>query len=222
LTRVVAIVAIAASAALLAAPPAGAAGPVQVGGATTPSVVAISGSSVGAFSFVTDYGVPGTCRSTAITGELYPGTPVVDNAEIGEVRGWTSDACTLTGLNYAVTLRLEPGTAAWRLVVDGTPSTGGVVALELRGVTFELRSTGQVSSGWRSRLSGSLHGTFDPTAQRLSFSAVPGVFPLNVTALTSAGIPTDSTFFGQIYTGDRVQVSGAIALHTGGLGPISY
>jgi hypothetical protein len=208
--------AMATTALMVAAPAAMAAGPLTVGGSATPAgAVAITATNVGSFSFVTDYGVPATCTTATIAGSINRGTAVVDNAVIGKISSLTFSGCTATALNYPVTIT-KTGTD-WNLVVDGTPASGAVANLEITGVSAQMRSTGSAPYACDlTAASSSVPGSFNPATQRLSVNAVSGVFPL---ALTAAG---GVTCGGQIYTGDRAQMSGVFAVSTGGAGAINY
>ncbi|WP_122818723.1 hypothetical protein [Nocardioides pantholopis] len=211
--------ALASTALMVAAPAAMAAGPLTVGGATTPSVVAITASNVGSFTFATDYDVPATCTTATVGGEIYPGTAVVDNAKIGEIQSLTFSGCTATGLNYPVTIT-KTGSVDWDLIVDGTPASGATADLEITNVSAQMRSTGSApyvcDLAAATAAGSSVPGSFDPTTQRLSIASAAGAFPLDLTA--AGGV----TCGGQIFTGDRAQMAGTFAVSTGGAGSINY
>lgn len=212
--------AMATTAVMLAAPAAMAAGPLTIGGSATPAgAVAITATNVGNFSFVTDYGVPATCTTATISGSINRGTSVVNNAVIGKISSLTFSGCTATALNYPVTIT-KTGSVDWDLVVDGTPASGATANLKITNVSAQMRSTGSapyacdVAAATPS--GGSVAGSFNPSTQRLSVTAVSGVYPLN---LDPAGT---SSCGGQIYDGDKAQMSGVFAVSTGGAGSINY
>lgn len=218
--KLLAVLTSAVGAVLLAAAPA-AAGPLSTGGVTAPAVVPITATSIGSTIFYTDYGVRTSCSRLSIEGEMRQGTPVVARATIGTIHAVTFGGCTTLGAQgYPVTIQKPAGTPDWTIVVAQTPAPGAPVDLQLHDVALRMHSTGTPPYACDLTMStgaiGSVAMRFDPATQRLTGSAVAGVFPLSI------DVPTGITCGGQFFTGDQSNAAGTLAVSTGGLGTIGY
>lgn len=222
-----------AAATMLIAPAAFAANVVSVNGVTSGPNVSASGTNVGTITFVTDYGITTTCNASAVTGYVTPGASTVAGTKIGAISTQSFSSCTVDGgLPVVVEKNTNAGAPAeWGIYVTSTPAKGQNVAnIEIRGVSAKLHSTTPVTpttaNRWNCDLGATataIPGTFNQSTQRLAFTTAAGAYPLNLTAYNGLGTKTalgssTGTCAGQIYTGDKANMSGVFNLTTVGTG----
>lgn len=169
-----------------------------------------------------DYAVPGACSTSVSGGYVKRGVTVAANAKIGAITSMTLSGCTMTALGFPVTITKQ-GTPEWGIFATTTPTAGlSSFPVEIRGIAADIRSTGSVPLVGELGLTGTLAGTFNQVNQTLTIYPAPSMtYPLLVVAYTGAGTRTLSgsgTFAGQVYTGDRFQMTGSFRLSTGVVG----
>lgn len=222
--------AFAAVALALGAPAAYASSVLSVDGtASPPADVAVAaplvtGTVVG---FLTDFAVPATCTSSTTGGYVKRGAAVVAGAKIGAITSMSLGGCTMTGLGYPVLIS-KAGATEWGIFATATPSsaTAATVPVEIRNLQGSWTSTGARPYPCEVEFTGTIRGSFNQNTQVLSIApATSSTYSMALTVLNGSGGPMPSGqggCLGQMYTGDRMQMTGSFQLSTPGTGGIHF
>lgn len=216
-----------AAAVLAIAPAAFAANVLKVDGLTTVADVPVSGPLVTGttIGFKTDYNVPATCSASAAGGYVKRGVTVGLGTKIGAITSLTFSSCTATTLGFPVTIA-KKGATEWGIFATAAPTskTQATIPVEIRGVVAQMRSTGATPLTCELEATGTVAGTFNQNTQVLAITpATTTTYTLPIVAHNGAGTKTPQpsgvgTCGGQIYTGDRAQMTGSFQLSTGVVG----
>lgn len=221
---------IAATSLSIVAPSAYATAVLKVDGLTSPpadvTVTAplVAGTTI---SFETDYNVPATCSTSAMSGYVKRGATVAVGAQIGAITSMAFTSCTMTSLNYPLSIS-KMGAAEWGIFATSTPASSAVatIPVEIRDVAGYWRGTGTPPLSCEFGFTGSLTGVFNQNTQVLSIvPATSTTYPTLIEVFNGAGTKTPApvdtgTCMGQMYTGDRMQLTGSFQLATPGVGGI--
>lgn len=211
---------------LLVASTAAMAGPptyITVNGISSPSAAAdVNGASSGTIGFLTDYGVPVSCSTSALTAKAYRGALVAATNPIGRITGMTGSSCIATALNFPVTVAMNPGD--WDIKVKTVPAAAGQpIPVEVKNVSITFGSSGGPCHFSAAAGSAGVPATLTPgpiggNDARIIFTPSTG-YPLVIS--TPSG---SATCGGQVYPGDLMNVAGTYNLTTTGAitGPISH
>lgn len=221
---------------MLIAPAAFAANTLSVDGTTSPvGDVAVSGVNKGTLNFETDYAVPASCTTAAVTGTVRRGAAVATGTTIGKISNLTFTDCEATDLEYGVIIEKDnnAGAAAvWDIVAEETPAKNQrYVDISIRNIGVKMHSTG--SGAWVCSLgavAASVPATFDQITQEIAIDT-RATYPFAITAYDGSNTtnrkvalpPTpNGTCVNQIYTGDAADMWGTFTLDTPGVGGIHF
>lgn len=197
------------------------AGPVAIFGELPPGTY---------FSFVSDFGLPITCITPAMSGTMLRGATVAAGHQIGAISSLdfsqSTNLCDMSGLHYPLTVQKSTragAPATWGVFVKSTPVKGAItVPIEIRNVIIAIHSTNTVGS-WACDMEGrgTIPGVFNQSTQQVTITANTGVYPLDIT--TFDGTKTNTvgdgiTCGGEIYDTDFFQLSGTFNLISSGAG----
>ncbi|MFI5430077.1 hypothetical protein ACHMWU_28970 [Aeromicrobium sp. UC242_57] len=212
---------------MLIAPAAFASNLVAVNGTSSPAAdVPVTGSLSGTISFITDFGVPASCTTASVGGHIKRGASATVGTKIGAITNLTfgntgGTGCSSTGLGYPFLIKKSTKTGSpveWPIHLTSTPAKGsGSAAIEIRNVAMKMHSTGLTRWGMDLEATGTVPAKiFQGATPQIQITPTAGVFPLALQAFDGWGTNTaaEHTMFGQIYTGDGMQMTATFNLST--------
>lgn len=219
------------AAALLAYVPAAMAkNTVKVDGTTTPpGNVSITATNKTTISFLSNFGVPGSCTNSTIAGHIKRGASAAAGTTIGAITAMTFSPCNLFSLHYPVTIAKKPIPAEWPIIVRTTlaSKTQNIIDVRIDNVHAQMISTGSAPYLCHVQARGNINATFNRTTQQLVIATAPA-YPLTLTAYDTTGLkgagnivdPPNGTCLNEFQTGDRAQMSATFTVTTPGVGGI--
>ncbi|MBM9463525.1 hypothetical protein JL108_08680 [Aeromicrobium sp. YIM 150415] len=210
---------------------------VTVGGDGSPNIFDFEAINTNTIGLMTNYGLETRCDSSEIEGYINQGETVAVGNVIGEITDLLFYDCTWSSLNIPVTVTADSGALEVR---EQPTNPGDPIALTITGLELHVLHLpgGGTCEYWAE---GSIDATFYPgptdgvnAAIELAaadFGPPESGFDLDITAGNGNGIPSVSSCFGGIQTGDQLgawyddEVAGVqsrFGLDTLGEGDISH